>query len=442
MWSMGVRLTLWYAVSASALVLITTVSLYWLITLKFEYDANERLEWMSEELVDEFDPATGTIEDPSSWEGFYARVVGEKGQTLFATAVAERTLPSQSSRAQSESSGTEFRTANGVWLRSFSSVVDNRLYEVAYDCTQERELLDGYRRSFGLLLVPALLASSAGGYVIARRGIRPVEEIAAIAHRIGPSRLGERIIAEGLPAELRDLAETFNGMLDRLQDSFMRLDRFSADIAHELRTPVHALRNVAEVALDQPRSPERDGEALTLCLEGADRLAELIDRLLFLARTEDPRQQIVREPIDVARELDLVHGFYEVMASDAGIELTVSVEPGLHFNLDRGLLQRAIGNLVMNALTHTPLGGQVKVRAISSQNELQVIVSDTGCGMDENHLPHLFDRFYRIDQARTPGQGAGLGLAIVRSIAELHGGRVTVSSSLGKGSTFTLHFPQ
>jgi two-component system, OmpR family, heavy metal sensor histidine kinase CusS len=227
-------------------------------------------------------------------------------------------------------------------------------------------------------------------------------------------------------------------MLDRLQDSFVRLDRFSADIAHELRTPVHRLRNVTEVTLAAERSPSRDGDALGLCLDAAESLGDLIDRLLFLARAEDPRRQLDRENVKVCRELVVVCEFFEAMAAEAGVELSAEAPPDLHFGVDRQLFRRAIGNLVMNALTHTHAGGKVEVHASTTAESLSVCVADTGDGIPPEHLPHLFDRFYRHDAVRTPGRGVGLGLAIVRSIAELHGGRVEVVSKPGQGSTFTL----
>jgi two-component system, OmpR family, heavy metal sensor histidine kinase CusS len=440
-WSLATRLAWWHAASAAALVLTTTASLYLLIAAKLDREADEQLVWAAEELEREFTGGGGRIADPESWAGFYARVVDGGEGVRFQTTLAEKYLP-RPVAPDPGGSGAEFLAANGHWLRPYARrTAAGVAFEVAADRTPDHELLATYRSGVWVVLLPLLAAGAAGGYAIARRGIRPVGEIAATARRIGPSRMGERIDVKGLPAELRDLAGTFNGMLDRLQESFDRLGRFSADIAHELRTPVHRLRNVAEVALGQARSPHGDAEALGVCLRDGERLTELIDRLLFLARAEDPRCHVERVDADMAREVETVREFFEAAAIEAGIDLAVEAPPGLRCSLDRALFQRALGNLVANAVGHTPPGGRVTIAASPEAGGVRVAVEDTGCGIPAEALPHLFDRFYRPDRARTPGQGVGLGLAIVRGIAELHGGRATASSTPGRGSTFALWLP-
>jgi two-component system heavy metal sensor histidine kinase CusS len=229
-------------------------------------------------------------------------------------------------------------------------------------------------------------------------------------------------------------------MLDRLEESFARLGRFSADIAHELRTPVHALRGEVEVALGRARSPEEYREVLGSCLEECVRLSGLIERLLFLARAEDPTTQINRERVDVGRELAAVQEFYEPAAADAGVRLSLDVPKPVAANLDRALWQRAVGNLVENALAFTPSGGSVSLSATPEGDGVRVTVADTGCGVPAADLPRLFDRFYRADPARS-SRGVGLGLSIVRTVAGLHGGTVEVASVVGQGTRVTLHFP-
>jgi two-component system, OmpR family, heavy metal sensor histidine kinase CusS len=199
--------------------------------------------------------------------------------------------------------------------------------------------------------------------------------------------------------------------------------------------------NVAEVALAASRTREEDREALAACLESAGHLSRLIDRLLFLARADDPRTVLELETIELAAELASIRDFYEPAAAEAGIDLAVNVSAPLVCRLDRTLLQRAVGNLLTNAFAHTPKGGRVAVSASLDAGSLVVIVTDTGSGIAAEHLPHLFDRFYRPDLARTAGEGVGLGLAIVKSIAELHGGRASIASRPGDGTAVTLHLP-
>jgi two-component system heavy metal sensor histidine kinase CusS len=434
---MGGRMAAWYAGSAAILLLVATTSLYLTIAAGLDAEADKWLGY-SIDYLRSYQLRTDNLPDKDDWGADDFRIRAEDGQILFETHAAKDRLPAA---LVPDAAGVDYRTAAGRWFRALSRRAGSRIYEVSYDRTREREMLGRYRHYMAFVLTPALVASAVTGILIVRRGLRPLGEIAATARRIGPERLGERIAADGLPAELGDLARTFNVMLDRLQDSFGLLERFSGDIAHELRTPVHAIRNVAEVALETSRTRDDDREALAACLDSAEHLSRLIERLLFLARADDPRTVLELETFDLASELASVREFYMPAAEEAGIELAVVAPPRLACRLDRTLFQRALGNLLTNALTHTPAGGRVIVSASSRPEGLVVSVSDTGLGIAPEHLPRLFDRFYRPDPARSSGQGVGLGLAIVKSIGELHGGRASIASRPGAGCVVTLNFP-
>jgi two-component system heavy metal sensor histidine kinase CusS len=314
--------------------------------------------------------------------------------------------------------------------------------QVALDRSREEDLLAVYRQWLWLVLALTGLACAATGYHIARRGIRPVAEITATAQRIRSTTLNKRLEVAGFPAELASLAATFNEMLDRLEESFGRLSRFSADIAHELRTPVNNLRGETEVVLSKPRTPEEYREVLGSCLEEYLRLSQMIDSLLFLARAENPETRVQKQPLDLTQELTALREFYEATASEAGITLAMRAPGAVLAELDRTLFQRAVGNLVENALAHTPPGGTVLLSVEQYNGAAHVGVADTGCGIPEDHLPHLCDRFYRVDAARAAATGGvGLGLAIVKSIAELHDGSVAIVSRIGQGTTVTLTLP-
>ncbi len=437
-WSMGMWMALWYTVSASVLLIVATTSLYWSIAEGADAEGDEWLR-CSIASMHKFMLKSGHLPfEDDDWDFEDARILDKNGKVLFATPRAATQIPAS---LVPNGIGVNHVTLNGRWSRSLAQVISGRTYQVSYDRTREFEVLGRYRRNMWFVLVPSLVASAGVGVLIAQRGLRPLGEITATAKRIGPSRLDDRIATGGLPSDLYDLATTFNAMLGRLQASFIRLERFSADIAHELRTPVHSLRNVSEVALQGNGSRETDREALATCLEGADRLSRLIERLLFLARADDPRRVLVREEIDVVQELQTVREFYEAAAFEAGVQLAVETSPRIRFDLERTLFQRAMGNLITNALAHTPPRGRVTVSARQEPEGLVVAVSDTGSGVAAEHLPHIFDRFYRGDTARTPGQGVGLGLAIVLSIAELHGGRAAAQSANGAGTVVTLTFP-
>ncbi|MGP0020199.1 MAG: ATP-binding protein [Candidatus Sulfotelmatobacter sp.] len=355
--------------------------------------------------------------------------------------------------------------------------------QIAIDVSQNDALLARYRFWFGVILLATFVIFPLVGYQIARHGIRPVEEMATTARHISSTNLRERILPEGYPFELASLASTFNQMLDRLEESFERISRFSADIAHDLRTPVNNIRGEAEVALARARSAGEYRDVIESCLEEAVRLSDLIGDLLFLARAESPLAHLRRERVDVGELLGGVREYYEASAADGGISLTTTVaDQAVIAELDRALLQRAVGNLVSNALAHTPPGGRVVLgtavdswrpdswkmdsskpdssstdlsnkdfshgdsstgdSSIRNFSTIRIEVSDTGAGIPAEALPRVFDRFFRVDSSRSQGSGGtGLGLAIVQSIAQLHGGKVEIASQPGQGTRVTLHMP-
>jgi two-component system heavy metal sensor histidine kinase CusS len=317
----------------------------------------------------------------------------------------------------------------------------NGFVQIAMNLGDEERLLSLYRERMALVLGLALIATALVGYLIARGGMQPIQRIGTAAARIGSSTLHERIETRDLPAELGGLAEAFNTMLDRLENAFARVSRFSDDAAHELRTPINNLRGEIEVALSRPRSKEDYQQVLGSSLEECSRISRIIEGLLFLARTEAATDELRREEVDVGEALEAVREFYEAAASDKGAALAVIFAPDLRARLDRTLFQQAVGNLVSNAIAHTPPGGTIALEARRGEDALLVVVADTGCGIAEQHLPHVFDRFYRVDRARSGGEHVGLGLAVVRSIVERHGGCAEIDSTLGGGARVQLIFP-
>src|SRR6202034_2401441 len=270
-----------------------------------------------------------------------------------------------------------------------------------------------YRHRFWLILLGTLAISPLVGYQIARRGIRPVRERGATARHISSTTLHERIQPEGYPSELASSAATFNKMLERLEESFERISRFSADIAHDLRTPVNNIRGEAEVALARARTIDEYRDVLESSLEEAVRLSDLIGNLLFLARAESPLTHLHLERVDIAELLRGMCEYYEASAADGGISLTTAAgAESLIAELDRTLVQRAIGNLVANAIAHTPSGSSVVLAAHSEASAVYVEVTDTGVGIPPEALPRVFDRFFRVDFSRSQASGGtGLGLA-------------------------------
>jgi two-component system heavy metal sensor histidine kinase CusS len=462
-WSLAARLTAWYAGTAFALVLGTSGFLYWALEQNLDREDDQSLRDQVHALrgvlrAGPGDPEAVRRAAALAWAArpsalVHVRVLVAGGATVAETpGMADRLPPDvfPTSAAEGAELGepTGFRAGGHSYrllaarVRPDSHMAAVYIIQAAWDQSQDDVLLAGYRRDMALALGLALVACAVGGYWIARRGVRPLHEITAAAGRVRPATLNERIAPVGLPAELRELAGTFNRMLDRVEESFDRLARFSADIAHELRTPLNNLRGEVEVALGKLRPAAEYRDILGSALEECDRLARMIDGLLFLARAENPATQVRREPLDLGQELAAVREFYEAAAADADVRLEVCVPGPAPARLDRALFQRAVGNLVANALAHTPSGGTVTLSALPAGDGVCVEVADTGCGIAAEHLPYLFDRFYRADRARNSAAGnIGLGLAIVKGIVELHGGRVAVASEPGRGTRLTLEFP-
>lgn len=274
---------------------------------------------------------------------------------------------------------------------------DGRVLQVAMDRADEELLLVHYREKLWLVLIAAIVLCAAMGYVIARRGIRPIERVTAMARRVRSSTLHERIATNDLPTELQALAGTFNEMLDRLEDSFAQVSQFSADVAHELRTPISNLRGEIEVALGKARSAEDYRETLGSALEECLRISRMIQSLLFLARAEATTDGPQRDTIRVCQEIEAVLEFYDA-AADAGVTLSVEGGEGLVAPFGRTLFQQAVGNLVANGIAHTPPGGRITVQTSSA---------DPGQAGRHPRCRRAVRRQYRRGHASGRGRPAG-----------------------------------
>jgi two-component system heavy metal sensor histidine kinase CusS len=271
--------------------------------------------------------------------------------------------------------------------------------------------------------------------------LKPLARISDVVSQITRRHLNTRIDLAPLPVEIVSLAVSFNTMLGRLEESFSRLSHYSANLAHEIRTPINNLMVEADIALSRPREPEEYRKVISSSMDEYARLALTIDRLLFLARADSEQNELVVEPLDLHRELEDVIDFYADMAIAAGIELVCHGNARL--SADQTLFRRAVSNLVANALAYTPRGGEIAISAHQAEDfSVTVDVRDTGCGIDRQHLPRIFDRFYRVEgtSGKEPA-GSGLGLAIVKAIMSMHGGTVAIQSEAGQGTTVTLKFP-
>ena len=314
------------------------------------------------------------------------------------------------------------------------TATDRFTIQVAQDRTADEHFMKQFAMLLAAVLALAVAASAIIAWSVTKRGLRPLGEMTRALKRVRPQQLHERVTAVGWPRELQPLAIAFDDMLARLEDSFVRLSQFSADIAHELRTPIGNIRGEAEVALTRSRSTEEYREVIESTIAECQHLGHIVDNLLFLARTEAAEGHLQRTSFNGRDAIEKIAAFHELIAEEQ--ELTIRCEGEGKFVADEMLFSRAINNLVENAVRHTPAGGSIVISILGSS----VAVKDTGAGISSEHLPRVFDRFYRADPSRS-SEGVGLGLALVKSIMELHDGTAQIESELNRGTTVTLNFP-
>jgi two-component system, OmpR family, heavy metal sensor histidine kinase CusS len=439
------------------MLLVATGFLYWALVGDLAKSDNrflrDKVQVLRAILREHSDDPEGMEEEVNSVGAYYIRVLDLERRSLFETPDMSNRLPARLfprpvGTAEQPKTGLKRSLSNGrsyllvsAWAGVGYAGGDLRLLQVALDVTSEENLIAGYRRKLFLVLLVGIVLSAGTGIAVARKGMKPVKEITRTAERITAAQLHERIDPARWPKELTALATAFDQMLDRLQESFTRLSQFSAGLAHELRTPINILMGEAEVALSRNRSPEEYREVLESSLEEFGRLSRMIDGLLFLARADGAARTIERPWIDARKEIDAVVEFHEAMAQEQGVR--VSCEGKAALSADPILFRRAVSNLLSNALQYTPRGGTISILIGPTEDRgVEICVKDSGAGIAPEHLPRIFDRFYRADSARSQfPQGFGLGLAIVKSIMDLHQGTVTIQSEPSKGTVVTLLFP-
>jgi two-component system heavy metal sensor histidine kinase CusS len=322
-------------------------------------------------------------------------------------------------------------------FRTFSALLDTQRpgsprLTLLLDITHHQHFLQRMQGLIWLTVGLSALATAVLGAWAARLSLRPLRRMTELAAGVSAQSLTTRLPVQGLPPELADLGQSLNAMLARLDDAFARLSAFSADIAHELRTPLSNLLTHTQVTLTRPRSAADYEEALHSNLEDLQWMAQLVNDMLYLAKAEHGLMPAGRELLSLAQEVDGLLEFFAPLADEAGVRLSRQGEAQLHG--DRGMLRRALSNLLDNALRFTPTAGEVSVMLLHSDAEVSIEVANQGDAIPEQALARLFDRFYRADPARGgSGQSehAGLGLAITRSIIRAHGGSIQCSCADG-----------
>lgn len=451
--SIATQLVLLFTLCAALLLSCSLGLFYWIVVRHAFEEDNAVLADKLAAIRNELKQPSGInlvvqdVQTPRTGEAavYWIRLIGADGNVIAETAGMDRVLPfflfSASTSTANSPSPIDYQTDGKLFsLLAQTENVNGKNYSI--QIAQDRSTDERFRKQFRTLLVLGLglgvLASAVIAVTVTRRSLRPLTAMRRVLERVQPAHLNERIDPARWPTELRPLAASFDDMLTRLEDSFTRLSQFSADLAHELRTPIGNMLGEAQVALTRDRSPKQYREVIESAAAECERLSAIIDNLLFLARADAAEEQINRSTFNGRAALEKIASFYQALADER--QVTISCHGDAEVFADPILFNRAISNLVDNALRFTTEGRGIRISIGASGRGSEVSVRDSGSGISPEHLPHVFDRFYRGDKSRSSA-GTGLGLSLVKSIVDLHHGSVSVESSPGLGTTVTLIFP-
>ena len=451
------RLTLWYVLLLAVVLAIFIAAVYLVLRQTLYSSLDSSIQNQAGALLDAIEvrggrPSLGGSVSgrPSEDAEFFARLYDVSRELTFDNSAGMGSVPEDASSVSQALAGTETKRrfkANGDQVRATVIPVerDGRIVgalEVGQAADDVVDTLSKLLLIMGLAYPVALAVASFGGVFLAGRALSPVDRVTRLARRISAERLDERLDLELPDDEIGRLARTFDEMIARLDAAFERQRRFTADASHELRTPLTVMKGQIDVALQQERDPENYREVLREVNEEVDRLVRLAGSLLTLTRADAGEITMVFESVDVAETVAGAVDHARATAQTRGIDLRVVPEGSVAVPADEGLLLQLLLNLLDNATKYTPAGGEVTVGWSVAEDSVELWVSDDGVGIPEEHIPFVFDRFYRVDKARSRADGGvGLGLAITRWIAEAHGGSIGVESAPGKGSSFKVRLP-
>jgi two-component system heavy metal sensor histidine kinase CusS len=452
-WSLTARMTIFFGAAIAVIVVGVSVMMY--AELVHQLHEKEEAELKDDMRIQQ--EVLGSLakkQAPTRWQHEWGEQQEEYQRFAWQLVAADGKPAGASSNAGAFAAGLAHAASGGHFARvaepgrvflTFSVPAKGpagsaHVLRGILDVSKDEQVLQRYRTKLFSVVVLAIVLSAAIGWLLARRGLAPVRAISTEIGRMNAERLHARIAQEAWPSELRVLALTFDELMARIERSFEQLSRFSSDLAHEFRSPINNLVAAASVTLGRARTAAEYQNTLEVVVEEGDRLSRMVTSMLFLARADNAKQQLRVEQVSTQTEFRKLLEFFDIVAEEQGV--TLQAHGNLIMRADPLLLRQALSNLLANALRYTPRGGTIRLTAEDGGDAIVITVADSGAGIGAEHLPLLFDRFYRADPARSAADSTGLGLAVVRSIAELHGGSVEVDSILGDGATFVLRFPK
>jgi two-component system heavy metal sensor histidine kinase CusS len=430
------------------------------LSKKIEQDQYELLinhvTWLRNSILENADDPKRALESlmtTASRDPVYvleSRLVNSEGKVVFATSEIDDLPPITQFRAQlkkdqdlvivrGEENPKDGSNEYQLAARLMGVEQEGLIYQAIRKNDREKEWTRAFDTWWLGLLIIGGIAAALVGWWMARRALSPLARMTDVLNKITAKNLNDRLDADKLPDEVQELALEFNRMLTRLQQSFRQLSQFTADAAHEFRTPLNNLLGATSLALSKERSREEYTSLLLSHVEQFQRLNRMIESLLFLARADHSSAGFQPQSVDVGACAREVMDFFSAVAEDRGVHLQVRGEATTL--ADESMLRIAISNLVSNGLRFTPAGQSLKIIVDRTpQQQVTISVIDSGPGIATEHYEHIFDRFYRLEKSRTT-EGAGLGLSIVQTIMQLHGGKAIVDRAPHGGAIFTLHFP-
>jgi heavy metal sensor kinase len=445
-------LTLWYVGVMLVVLGVYAGAVYTFISDNSSQLLDERLhddfDWASDMLAQRPDGSIAPYEETGEGDSPWLQVYSLDGEILYETPEARR-YPVPDSEQLAAKADERIVTVPGVQppyrVMSGGARIGGRpvIVQVA---RSEGSIIQDLRQLLYILalgLPIAVAAAGVGGYLLARRALAPVDRMAEHARLINAERLNDRLPVDNPGDELGRLATVFNETLTRLQSSFDQMRRFTADASHELRTPLTAIRSVGEVGLRGRRDESAYREIIGSMLEEVDRLALLVDRLLTLSRADRGREKLAIDVVDVPELAEEVAEQLGVLAEEKNQSIKVRFDMTPHWVGDRIVLRQALLNLVDNAIKYSPIGGKIEIGVAQTPDGIIIDVTDTGPGIPADLQPRIFDRFYRVDEARSrENGGTGLGLAIAKWAVEVNGGHLTLEPADAPGSRFRITLAQ